>query len=417
MIRPRTPSSALVRCAVALTAALVMAACTDVRGAAPSQQTPSAEMPTATSVAATSPTTTSPLDPTTTVPASTVSSVATDPRAIATRALFDVLGAGDPGCSVAVARDGEIVYREAFGNATIEPWVAMTPDTVVDIGSDTKQFVGTAVLLLVERGAVSLDASLSTYLHDLPSWATQVTVEQALHHTSGIPDYIVAMLQGGAELQQPADLADALGAVAAMDSLDFTPGDRFAYSNTNYLLLGEVVARVSGHSLAQFVTEEIFRPSGMRAVMDPTAIIAGKATSYLRVDGTWQVADSPWSMTGDGGIQTTPTELALWGSQYWSPTVGGPSINDERIAGAVAMAGPTDAHYGAGVQVVDVAGLGRVLYHLGSWGGFFSDFAVVPAQHLSVVASCTAPQAEPVGDGDGLDLVHGRDLLQIWADR
>jgi CubicO group peptidase (beta-lactamase class C family) len=344
-------------------------------------------------------------------------SVATDHRVVATRALFDVLGERDPGCSVAVARDGRIVYREAFGNASIEPRVAMTPDTVVDIGSDTKQFVGTAILLLVERGAVSLGAPLSTYLHDLPSWSKRVTVDQGLHHTSGIPDYIVTMLQGGADLQRPADLADALRAVRAMRRLEFTPGDRFEYSNTNYLLLGEVVARVSGRSLAQFVTEEIFAPSGMRAVMDPTAVIADTARSYLRVGGIWQVADSPWTMTGDGGIRTTPTELARWGSQYWAPTVGGPSINDTRIAGAVAMAGPTDPRYGAGIQVVDVAGLGRVLYHLGSWGGFFSDFAVLPARHLSVAATCTAPQARPVGDGVGLDLVHGRDLLRIWADR
>jgi CubicO group peptidase (beta-lactamase class C family) len=394
MIRPRTLSSRLVRSALLLASSVATAACTDAS------------------------TSTSPVAaPIVTGDDSASTSVAPDARALATSALFDVLGAGDPGCSVAVARDGEIVYREAFGNASIEPRVAMTPDTVVDIGSDTKQFVGTAILLLVEQGALALDAPLSLYLHDLPSWSKQVTVEQALHHTSGIPDYIVAMLQSGADLQQEADLADALGAVASMGSLEFTPGDRFEYSNTNYLLLGEVVARVSGRSLAQFVTEEIFHPSGMRAVMDPTAVIADKATSYLRVDGIWQVADSPWSMTGDGGIQTTPTELALWGSQYWAPTVGGSSINDERIAATVAMAGPTDPRYGAGIQVVDVAGVGRVLYHLGSWGGFFSNFAVLPAQHLSVAATCTAPQAQPVGDGDGLDLVHGRDLLQIWTDR
>jgi CubicO group peptidase (beta-lactamase class C family) len=404
MTSPRTPSPRLVLSAVVLTSLLAAAACTDPSTTA---------SPVVTTTVVTSPVVTT----TVTGGDSADTTVAPDARVMATRALFDVLGTRDPGCSVAVARDGEIVYREAFGNASIEPAVAMTPATVVDIGSDTKQFVGTAILLLVERGAVSLDAPLSTYLHDLPAWSQLVSVEQALHHTSGIPDYIVAMLQDGADLQQPADLADALGVVVAMDRLAFTPGDRFDYSNTNYLLLGEVVARVSGRSLAEFVTEEIFHPSGMRAVMDPTAVIAGKATSYLRVDGAWQVADSPWSMTGDGGIQTTPTELALWGSQYWAPTVGGPAINDERIAGAIAMAGPTDPRYGAGIQVVDVAGLGRVLYHLGSWGGFFSDFAVLPAQHLSVAATCTAPQAEPVGDGDGLDLVHGRDLLRIWAVR
>ncbi len=345
-------------------------------------------------------------------------SVATDARVAATRALFDVVGADGPGCSVAVALDGRVVYREAFGNASIEPRVVMTPDTVVDIGSDTKQFVATAILLLVERGDVVLDVPLSTYLHDLPSWSSRVTVAQALHHTSGIPDYIAAMLQSGADLQRPADLADALRVVRGMRRLEFTPGDHFEYSNTNYLLLGEVVARLSGRTLAQFLADEVFAPSGMRALMDPTAVIVGKATSYLRVDGIWQVADSPWSMTGDGGIQTTPTELARWGSQYWTPTVGGPSINDQRIAGAVATGSPaprSTPRYGAGIQVVDVVGLGRVLYHLGSWGGFFSDFAVLPVKHLSVAATCTSPQAEPVGDGDGLYLVHGRDLLSIWS--
>ncbi len=114
-----------------------------------------------------------------------------------TRSLFADLPGDEPGCTVAVGRDDAVVFAEAYGAARLDPFEPMTVDTVVDIGSVSKQFTATAILLLAERGAVDLDAPLSTYLPDLPAWASQTTVAQLIHHQSGIPDYIDLLVDRG----------------------------------------------------------------------------------------------------------------------------------------------------------------------------------------------------------------------------
>ena len=114
-----------------------------------------------------------------------------------TRSLFADVRSDDPGCTVAVGRDGAVVFAEAYGAARLDPLEPMTVDTVVDIASISKQFTATAILLLAERGMVDLDAPLSTYLPDLPAWASLPTLAQLMHHQSGIPDYIGLLFERG----------------------------------------------------------------------------------------------------------------------------------------------------------------------------------------------------------------------------
>jgi len=122
----------------------------------------------------------------------------------------------------------------------------------------------------------------------------------------------------------------------------------------------------------------------------------------------WTPVQSPWTQVGDGGLQTTPVDLALWGTQYWSPTVGGPDINAARIADAVATGGADDEVYGAGIGRAEIDGIGSVISHLGGWEAFISTFLVAPPQQVAVVASCNAVELQPVRESFGLE------LLRIW---
>ena len=121
----------------------------------------------------------------------------TPPRQSSLAACSQDLHGDEPGCTVAVGRDGAVVFAEAYGAARLDPFEPMTVDTVVDIGSVSKQFTATAILLLAERGMVDLDAPLSTYLPDLPAWAARPTLAQLIHHQSGIPDYIDLLFDRG----------------------------------------------------------------------------------------------------------------------------------------------------------------------------------------------------------------------------
>ena len=188
-----------------------------------------------------------------------------------TRSRFDNVNDADPGCTVAIGHDGEVVFAEAYGAAHLDPVEPMTADTLVDIGSVSKQFTATAILLLAERGAVDLAASLATYLPALPAWASRPTLSQLLHHQSGIPDYIGLLLDRGASLTGPSTIADALAALGAVPDLEFAPGTRWEYSNSNYFLLSQVVHAVTGQDLGSFLTGEVFAPLALEMVLDPTS--------------------------------------------------------------------------------------------------------------------------------------------------
>ena len=309
-----------------------------------------------------------------------------------TRSLFRAIGSNDPGCTIAVGRDGEIVFAEAYGAARLDPIEPMTVDTVVDIASVSKQFTATAILLLAERGTVDLDAPLSTYLPDLPAWAARPTLAQLIHHDSGIPDYIGLLVERGFAETGSTTEGDALAALGEVPALDFAPGSRWEYSNSNYFLLSQVVRAVTGDDLGTFLAAEVFEPLDLDMVMDPIAAIEDKAVSYRQVGDEWEVADSRWEQLGDGAVQTTPSQLVAWAAQYWEPTIGAPTINAERLEAAVDTG--RGMRYGAGIVELEVQKAGRVLSHHGAWGGFETLFAVAPAHRVAVAVSCTSPDSK-----------------------
>lgn len=395
---------------VAALAAAALVGCSSSEQAAETTAVPPATEPAATEPAPTEPGT-DPPTPQATAAATTVPVSTAEPEdstAIEqTRTLFAGVAADHPGCTVAVSRQGQVVFAEAYGASRLEPLTPMDTDTVVDIGSTSKQFTATAILLLHERGFVDLDAPVWTYLPDLPGWAQQVTVQQMVHHQSGIPDYIGLLNAAGVDTSEPSNDADALRELGKVTALEFEPGTKFAYSNSNYFLLGQIVLAVTGDDLGAFLDEEVFRPLGMDAVMDPTAIIPAKATSYGQTADGWVIADSPWTQLGDGAIQTTPTELLKWAAQYWSPTIGSPEINDRRLDGAV----DTDfgPRYGFGITETELDGT-RVLSHPGGWGGFVTTFVVVPDQQLAVAGTCASPESIPATDNPDIGLT----IAELW---
>jgi len=311
-----------------------------------------------------------------------------------------------PGCTVAASRGGQVVYAEAFGAARLDPLEPMTTATIVDIGSTSKQFTATALLLLAQRGEVDLDAAVSASLDGLPGWADEVTLRQMMHHESGIPDYIELLLDRGFSFAEVTTDTDTLEALGEVSELDFAPGTSWEYSNSNYFLMGQVVLAVTGDDLGTFLAEEVFTPLGLDMVMDPTAVIPEKAVSYTGTGDSTVVADSPWQQLGDGAIQTTPSQLVQWASQYWSPTVGSPAIADARLDQAAAA---EDAgSYGAGIFASDDEELGQVLQHSGGWGGFVTMFYVAPDLEMAVAATCTSPDSAELLDFE-------LNLLRIWA--
>jgi CubicO group peptidase (beta-lactamase class C family) len=369
---------------------------------------------TTTSVVAANPTTTTSTPPSTTAVAAATSSPSTsttvntsenDAAAQATRSLFTSIGPDQPGCTVAVRRGKNVIFAEAYGAASISPTTPMTTKTVVDIGSTSKQFTASAVLLLAERGQVDLQKPVRQYLPGLPPWAGTVTVDQMVHHTSGIPDYIELLVTSGVSLQDVATDDMALAALGKVTELNFAPATSWEYSNSNYFLLGQIVLAVTGDDLGAFLAREVFTPLRMDAVMDPTRTIPSKANSYGRDGDRWVNADSPWQQLGDGAIQTTPSELLKWASEYWEPTIGPKDVNTKRFASASKT--DEDNRYGFGIMESVVDGR-RILEHSGGWGGFVTSFVVDPVAQVAVAATCAAPESIPTA------LESSTHVLDFW---
>lgn len=304
-----------------------------------------------------------------------------------------------PGCSAAVGVDGQVVWTGTRGVASLETKAPLTADTVFDIGSVSKQFTATAVLLLAASGALTVDDRLSDHVDGLPAWAGQVSVAQLMHHTSGIPDYVELLEDRGFTLQERTTQEQAVRVVAGAGTPRFPPGSRFEYSNSNYLLLAEVVRHASGKALPVFLRERVFTPLGLGMVMDPVTPIPAKATSY----SGGQVADSRWEQVGDGAVQATPGELVRWADNYRTGKVGGAPLLAAQLADPVPSDLGPGMDYAAGVIVADDG----TLLHAGAWAGFRTAFEIRPDRHTAYAVSCNS------ADHDPLAVV--ADLRGIWS--
>ncbi len=312
----------------------------------------------------------------------------TEAAARSQRVLNDTIEAHVPGCAAAVGIEGHVEWSGARGLADMAAGTPITDRTVFDIASVSKQFTATAALLLVGDDKLTLDQPVSRHLPELPPWAATITVGQLMHQTSGIPDY-VGLLEGqGFGTGDRTTEEQALQAVAGIPQLEFEPGSQFEYSNSNYLLLGEIVHRVTAEPLPQVLADQIFRPLGLDMVLDPTRPLPQKAVAYEKDDQNYRASSSGWEQVGDGGIQTTPSQLVVWGDNYRTGRVGGSELLDAQLAGAV----PTGHdRYGAGIYLMADGSLD----HDGIWAGFVTAFRVSKDRTTTIAVSCNTDKQDP----------------------
>jgi CubicO group peptidase (beta-lactamase class C family) len=322
----------------------------------------------------------------------------TDAEARSQRVLDDAVQAGAPGCSAAVGVKGQVVWTGVRGVADMSTGNPITTHTVFDIASVSKQFTATALLLLVDSGKLTLDDRLSRYMPELPTWATTVTVGQLMHQTSGIPEYVGLLEAQGFALGDRTTEEQALQALVDVPKLEFPPGSQFDYSNSNYLLLGEIVHRVSREPLAQYLTGHIFHPLGLAMVLDPTGPIPDKAVSYEKSSDQYRATTSGWEQVGDGGIQTTPGQLVHWADNYRTGRVGGSQLLDAQLSGAVPTEPGGADKYGAGIYLR----ANGAIDHDGAWGGFVTAFRVAKDRTTSLAISCNTDKQDPEALADSL---------------
>src|SRR5712664_1153641 len=310
----------------------------------------------------------------------------------------DLTKPGSPGCALAVYRDGKIIYTKGYGLANIEENVAITPQSVFDIGSTSKQFTAASILLLEKQGKLSATDDVRKYIPELPSNGQKITILHLLNHTSGLRDYLSLMKLAGINTDSVTTDADALALITRQKALNFAPGSDWLYSNTGFFLLSVIVQRVSGKTLREFAGENIFAPLEMTHTQyrdNHAALIANRALAYEERENKdgYTLDVSYFEQTGDGAVHTSVEDLLKWDENFYSPRVGG-----KEFLGEIQERGKLNngkvLDYAKGLRLQDYRGL-QTVSHGGAWGGYRAELLRFPEQHFSVACLCNVGNAGP----------------------
>jgi D-alanyl-D-alanine carboxypeptidase len=292
---------------------------------------------------------------------------------------------GAPGASVAIVWDGRIAYVHAYGAAHLEPRVAAQPAMRFSIGSVSKQFTATAVLMLAEEGKLSLDDPVERFIPTLTR-AGEITIRQVLSHTAGYQDYWPQDYVPPFMLQ-PVSPEELLGEWARKP-LDFDPGAQWQYSNTGYVIAGLIVERASGQPLFEFLRQRIFTPLDMKSVMnvDQQRLTETDATGYMRYGlGPLRVAPKEgkgWLFAA-GELAMTAEDLAKWDIGVINLSLLKPA-SYRQMQSAMLLTNGIASNYGLGVSVRRDFSR-RLISHNGEISGFTAQNMVFPDDRCAVV--------------------------------
>ncbi len=291
---------------------------------------------------------------------------------------------GGPGAAIAVLRDGAFIHRKAYGIANIEWGVPLNPDAVFRIASLTKQFTAAAIMMLAERGLLSIDTPIETYLPDWPARGRTVTVRRLLNHTSGIWSHDSARID---RTRRPNPPVEEVIELIYAQPFAFEPGERYSYNNSGYLLLGAIVAAVSGKPYADFLRDEIFSPLGMSrtGILRHEAITPQRAYGYVRGRKRFHNARldaMSWSDAA-GALGSTLDDLAKWDRAIRENRL----IAAETLETMLASTPLNDGSmfpYGFGWGTAAYEGR-RVYHHTGGISGFASHMAHLRDENLTTI--------------------------------
>jgi CubicO group peptidase (beta-lactamase class C family) len=320
-----------------------------------------------------------------------------DPRSVRVDRLFAQWDRdGSPGAAVLVLKDGGVVHRRGYGMANLEHGIRNTPATVFDIASVSKQFAGFAIALLAAEGRLGLDDDVRRHVPELHDFGHTITIRHLLHHTSGLRDWPGTLRMAGWDYGDIISFDQILRMAFDQRELNFVPGDAYAYSNTGYNLLAEVVARVSGSSFREWTERRIFGPLGMRSSHfhdDYDEVVARRAESYRPSGGSFRRNTNNLTALGSSSLFTTVDDLALWALHLEEPVVGGPAVLAQFLTPGLLNSGESTG-YGFGINVGEWRGQRR-LQHGGSWAGHRSTLTAFPDQRFTVIILSNVSNMNP----------------------
>ena len=311
--------------------------------------------------------------------------------------LFSAYNQATPGIAVAVVKDGKMIFKKGYGAANLEYDTLVTPKTVFQIASVSKQFTAFSIYLLEKQGKISLEDDVRKYMPEVPDFGKTVRIKHLLAHTSGIRDQWSLLTLAGWRMDDIMTTEQILKMISRQKELNFEPGSQYLYSNSGYTLLAEIAARVSGKTFAEFTKENIFAPLGMNDTQfydDAKRIVKSRADSYEKSNGAYQKINLNHSVVGATGLLTTAEDLAKWALNFENPTVGDaelirrfnePSMLNDGQPALLAVIDGENTYHAKGQFTRNYRGI-DLWNHSGHDAGFRSFLLRFPSKKLSIIA-------------------------------
>ena len=338
------------------------------------------------------------------------------PRNADVDAVFADLEGERPGAAVGVRLNGQVVHRAGYGIAHMDHRIPITPETVFDIASISKQFGALAALLLEAEGKLDLDEDVGSYVPGLPDFGATITPRHLIHHTSGIRDWPHTMALGGVEMSDVISFEKILRMLEQQQAINFPPGSEYAYSNTGYNLLARIIELQSGMSFREYTQSRIFEPLGMSRTHfsdDYLEIVPGRAESYAplaaETGSGFRRMVNQLTALASSSLHTTIDDFLIWMENYETARVGGQDIVGRMVVRGVLTNGDTIA-YAHGLSVGEYRGL-ETFGHGGSWAGYRTSFTRFPQHDLSVAVFCNVSDCDPARRAQQVAEIYLEDVM------
>jgi CubicO group peptidase (beta-lactamase class C family) len=311
-------------------------------------------------------------------------------------------GKNAPGGTIAVSKGTTLLYSRSFGSADLEHNVDFTENTVTESGSVAKQFTATAVLLLVNDGKIDPEDDIRKYIPELKYYGDTMRVRHLLTHTSGLKDWGVLFGMAGAPRGTKAyTMKQALDVIYRQSTLNFPPGTQYSYSNSNFIVLYEVVQRVSGIPFTSFCKQHIFDPAGMSYTQwrdDFRNIVPGRAQAYgfNKTEKRYHL-DMPFDhVIAAGALLTTSGDMLNW-NRFWARKGFGEKVSALRTTPGHLKDG-RNIHYALGAVFVNPVQGAACISHSGLTAGYRTWVAYFPETDISIVVLCNGVEKIPTED-------------------
>ncbi len=313
-----------------------------------------------------------------------------------------------PGVVVAVVKDGKVIFKKGYGMANLEYDIPITPKTVFNIASVSKQFTAFAIYLLENDGLLSFEDDIRKYIPELPDYGTMIKVKHFLAHTSGLRDHVaLASIAGGYYLADLSNTEQNLKLLSRQRSLNFIPGSTFGYCNSNYTLLAIIINRITGKKISEYTREKIFLPLSMNSTQfsdNYEAVVKNKAESYELQNNRYFHKPLIESNPGPSNLLTTVEDLSKWVLNFEKPIVGNakmikafnePSYLDNGNKVVLRIIEGDTIFHAKGQNVSKDKG--GYIGHGGHTAGFRTFLGRYPNHHLAIIQLSNDEQNESLG--------------------